>query len=168
MSLMSKVDTLKAKAQQDGANELDLMRAALVESQERYNQQAAQISLMLQRYDKRIEALETAVEHSNEQRQVNILTALEKASNALMEPMKGKIDNYIAEVDEATAKFQVAKKEKDENDYWEIVKYLSGAILILAAAFYVALLLYGWWYDIPEAMGKIDAVNNGIYQLLQK
>ena len=39
MSLMSKVDTLKAKAQQDGANELDLMRAALVESQERYNQQ---------------------------------------------------------------------------------------------------------------------------------
>ena len=37
MSLMSKVDALKAKATQDGANELDLMRAALVESQERYN-----------------------------------------------------------------------------------------------------------------------------------
>ena len=45
MSLMTKVDALKAKAEQDGANELDLMRAALVESQERYNQQAAQISL---------------------------------------------------------------------------------------------------------------------------
>ena len=38
MSLMSKVDVLKAKAEQDEANELDLMRAALVESQERYNQ----------------------------------------------------------------------------------------------------------------------------------
>ena len=60
MSLMSKSDALRAKAQQEGASELDLMRAALVESQERYNKQAAEIALMLQRYDKRIEALELA------------------------------------------------------------------------------------------------------------
>ena len=87
MSLMSKVDTLKAKAQQDGANELDLMRAALVESQERYNQQAAQIALMLQKYDKRIYALEKAVERSNEQKHLNIQSALETASQAVLEPI---------------------------------------------------------------------------------
>ena len=65
---MSKSDALKAKAQQEGASELDLMRAALVESQERYNKQAAEIALMLQGYDKRIEALEKAVEQSNEKK----------------------------------------------------------------------------------------------------
>lgn len=109
MSLMSKSDALRAKAQQEGASELDLMRAALVESQERYNKQAAEIALMLQRYDKRIEALEKAVEQSNETKRVSLVSALEKASDALMEPMKAKIDTYVGEVDKATAKFQAAK-----------------------------------------------------------
>ena len=158
MSLMSKVDALKAKAEQDGANELDLMRAALVESQERYNQQAAQIALLLEKQNKRIEALERAVEQSNEQRQVNILTALKKASDALMEPMKGKIDAYVAE----------AKDEKEENDRWENIKWGTILFLGVAAAFalggYLANMAWSAWYDVPE---KIDALNNGIYQILR-
>ena len=101
MSLMSKSDALKAKAQQEGANELDLMRAALVESQERYNKQAAEITLMLQKYDKRIEALEKAVRDSNEQRSINILSALEKASMAIMEPMEGKTSELMNTIEEA-------------------------------------------------------------------
>lgn len=101
MSLMSKSDALKAKAQQEGANELDLMRAALVESQERYNKQAAEIALMLQKYDKRIEALEKAVRDSNEQRSINILSALEKASTAIMEPMEGKTSELMNTIEEA-------------------------------------------------------------------
>ena len=63
MSLMTKVDALKAKAEQDGANELDLMRAALVESQERYNQQAAQIALLLEKQNKRIEDYDKKICH---------------------------------------------------------------------------------------------------------
>ena len=102
MSLMSKVDALKAKATQDGANELDLMRAALVESQERYNQQAAQISLQLEKQNKRIEALERAVERSNEQKSINIQSALEKATEAVMEPMRGKSAELMATIDEAS------------------------------------------------------------------
>ena len=168
MSLMTKVDALKAKAEQDGANELDLMRAALVESQERYNQQAAQIALLLEKQNRRIEALERAVEQSNEQRQVNILTALKKASDALMEPMKGKIDAYVAEVDKATAKFQAAKDEKEENDRWENIKWGTILFLGVAAAFalggYIANVAWSAWYDVPE---KIDALNNGIYQILR-
>ena len=57
MSLMSKVDVLKAKAEQDEANELDLMRAALVESQERYNQQSAKISLLLEKLSSFLDVL---------------------------------------------------------------------------------------------------------------
>ncbi len=169
MSLMSKVDALKARTERDGANELDLMRAALVESQERYNQQAAQISLLLEKQNKRIEALERAVEQSNEQRQVNISTALKKASDALMEPMKRKIDAYVIEVDKATAKFQAAKNEKEENDSWENIKWGTILFLGVAAAFalggYIANMAWSAWYDVPE---KIDALNNGMYQLLHK
>lgn len=168
MSLMTKVDALKAKAEQDGANELDLMRAALVESQERYNQQAAQIALLLEKQNRRIEALERAVEQSNAQRQVNISAALEKASDALLQPMKAKIDTYIAEVDEATAKFQAAKDEKEENDRWENIKWGTIFFLGVAAAFaiggYIANVAWSAWYDVPE---KIDALNNGIYQILR-
>ena len=131
---MSKSDALKAKAQQEGASELDLMRAALVESQERYNKQAAEIALMLQGYDKRIEVLEKAVEQSNEKKRVS-LSAIEKASDSLMEPMKTKIDAYVGEMDKATAKFQVAEKEKEKNDRWENIKWVIYLFLGVAAAF---------------------------------
>ena len=124
---------------------------------------------MLQKYDKRIYALEKAVERSNEQKSINIQSALEKATEAILEPMKGKIDAYIAEVDTATAKFQVAKDKKEENDRWENIKWGTIFFLGLAAAFaiggYISNVAWSAWYDVPE---KIDAINNGIYQLLHK
>ena len=159
---MSKSDALKAKAQQEGASELDLMRAALVESQERYNKQAAEIALMLQGYDKRIEVLEKAVEQSNEKKRVSLF-AIEKASDSLMEPMKTKIDAYVGEMDKATAKFQVAEKEKEKNDRWENIKWVIYLFLGVAAAFalggYIANMAWSAWYDVPE---KLDVLNNGI------
>ena len=165
MSLMSKVDALKAKATQDGANELDLMRAALVESQERYNQQAAKITLMLQKYDKRIEALEAAVEASNRQKAINIQSAMNTASEAVLSNLKENIDKYKLEVDKATADLKTATKKKEKNETLEMIQFFGGAIAILAAAFYIALYLYGRWFD---TIGKLDAINNGIYQLLNK
>lgn len=159
---MSKSDALKAKAQQEGASELDLMRDALVESQECYNKQAAEIAIMLQGYDKRIEAFEKAVEQSNEKKRVS-LSALEKASDSLMEPMKTKIDAYVGEMDKATAKFQAAEKEKEKNDRWENINWVIYLFLGVAAAFalggYIANMAWSAWYDVPE---KLDALNNGI------
>ena len=90
MSLMSKQEALNARTERDGATELDLMRAALVESQERYNQQAAQLSLMLQRYDKRIEALEKAVEQANLQKSINVSEALRGASETILRDLRVK------------------------------------------------------------------------------
>ena len=85
-----------------------------------------------------------------------------------MEPMKGKIDAYVAEVDKATAKFQAAKDEKEENDRWENIKWGTILFLGVAAAFalggYLANMAWSAWYDVPE---KIDALNNGIYQILR-
>ncbi len=165
MSLMSKVDALKAKAEQDGANELDLMRAALVESQERYNQQAAQISLMLQRYDKRIEALERAVERSNEQKHINIQSALEKSSQAVLGPIRSKSADVIAELDKAEKKMLKAKEATEKNEKDELTR----SVVYIFAIFFVATLFADWVYwsfsSIPD---MIQAVNNGMYQLLQK
>ena len=165
MSLMSKVDTLKAKAQQDGANELDLMRAALVESQERYNQQAAQISLMLQRYDKRIEAIEKAVERSNEQKYLNIQAALETASQAVMEPIQRKSADVIHELDKAEVRMLKAKEAADRSDTHENIRILGA----LFGVFFVATLLSSWIYwSFSSITDMVIAVNNGMYQLLQK
>lgn len=142
MSLMTKVDALKAKAEQDGANELDLMRAALVESQERYNQQAAQISLMLQRYDKRIEALERAVEQSNKQKHINMQTALEKAAQAVLGPIRSKSADVIAELDKAEKKMLKAKQAADRSERDETIRI--GAFLF--GIFFVATLFSSWVY----------------------
>ena len=165
MSLMSKVDTLKAKAQQDGANELDLMRAALVESQERYNQQAAQIALMLQKYDKRIYALEKAVERSNEQKHLNIQEALETASQAVLEPIQSKSATVIQELDEAEARMLKAKKDKDRSDNRELISFLGALFVVFSASILLSNWIYWSFSSITE---MVIAVNNGMYQLLQK
>ncbi len=143
MSLMSKSDALKAKAQQGGASELDLMRAALVESQERYNKQAAEIALMLQRYDKRIEALEEAVRESNEQRSINILSALEKASTAIMEPMKGKAYELMNTIEEAG-------KRADKIGYHSIDWRNRAAYGLMTALFFLLGVFLIQWHFAPD------------------
>ena len=165
MSLMSKVDTLKAKAQQDGANELDLMRAALVESQERYNQQAAQIALMLQKYDKRIYALEKAVERSNEQKHLNIQAALETASQAVLKPIQSKSSDVIQELDKAEARMLKAKKEADSSLLHEDIRVWGSLFVVFSAAILVSNWVYWSFSSITD---MVIAVNNGMYQLLQK
>lgn len=143
MSLMSKVDALKAKATQDGANELDLMRAALVESQERYNQQAAQISLQLEKQNKRIEALERAVERSNEQKSINIQSALEKATEAVMEPMKGKSAELMATIDEA-------EKRADQIGHRAIDWRNRAAYGLMTAVFFLLGVFLIQWHFAPD------------------
>ena len=164
MSLMSKVDALKAKAEQDGANELDLMRAALVESQERYNQQAAQISLMLQRYDKRIEALEKAVEQSNEQKSINVSTALKRASETILRDLKSKVDSYGTEIENNITKMKDIQQEatqQEKSTEREIFAIIVASVLVAAfVGGYIANVLWGAWNDIPA---KLDAINNAAY-----
>ena len=168
MSLMSKQEALNARTERDGATELDLMRAALVESQERYNQQAAQISLMLQRYDKRIEALERAVEQSNEKRHINLQSALKGASEAILEDMKGKVDTYGAEIEKNIAQLREANQEatkKEASDDRRTEVMIFGTIFATAfVGALLALIAWGTWHDLPA---KLDAINNAAYSYTQ-
>ena len=167
MSLRSKMQILDDNANSENATDSDILKAALVETQDKYNQLSAKLTMDM-------EALKAAVERSNREKDINIQSAMKNASEAILSDLKGVVDSYKAEVEQATERLQAATKKKDDNDKKEMVMFLGGVFGVVFAAFYLSLLCYGWWYDIPEAVGGItnhntllEAINNGIYQLLQ-
>lgn len=168
MSLRSKMQILDEKANAENATDSDILKAALVETQNKYNQLSAKLTMDM-------ETLKAAVERSNREKDINIQSAMKNASEAILSDLKGVVDSYKAEVEQATERLQAATKKKDDNEKKEIAIFLAGVFGVVFAAFYLSLLCYGWWYDIPEAVGGItqhntllEAINNGIYQLLQR
>lgn len=168
MSLRSKMQILDDNANSENATDSDILKAALVETQDKYNQLSAKLTMDM-------EALKAAVERSNREKDINIQSAMKNASEAILSDLKGVVDSYKAEVEQATERLQAATKKKEDNDKKEIAIFLAGVFGVVFAAFYLSLLCYGWWYDIPEAVGGVnnhntllEAINNGIYQLLQR
>ena len=168
MSLRSKMQILDDNANSENATDSDILKAALVETQDKYNQLSAKLTMDM-------EALKAAVERSNREKDINIQSAMKNASEAILSDLKGVVDSYKAEVEQATERLQAATKKKDDNEKKEMIIFLAGVFGVVFAAFYLSLLCYGWWYDIPEAVGGItnhntllEAINNGIYQLLQR
>lgn len=171
MALKSRTEILNEGANADGASNEAILMAALNESQQEYKRLSGKLLLAFESYDKRIEALEAAVRASNTEKAQNYTEALKNASDEVLGDIQGELEALKGEVQETVFSLQGARKKKDSNDIKEMVIFLAGMFVTVVAAFYVALLLYGWWYDIPEAVGavgKLDAINNGIYQLLNK
>ena len=168
MALKSRTEILNEGANADGASHEAILMAALNESQQEYKRLSGKLLLAFESYDKRIEALEAAVRASNTEKEQNYTEALKNASDTVLGDIQGKLGTLKAEVQQTVQELQGARKEKEKNETLENIKIIAILFAVIVAAFYVALLLYGWWYDIPEAIGKLDAVNNGIYQLLQK
>ena len=156
MALKSRTEILNEGANADGASHEAILMAALNESQQEYKRLSGKLLLAFESYDKRIEALE------------NYTEALKNASDTVLGDIQGKLGTLKAEVQQTVQELQGARKEKEKNETLENIKIIAILFAVIVAAFYVALLLYGWWYDIPEAIGKLDAVNNGIYQLLNR
>ena len=168
MSLMSVREKLNNAALEEGASKEDLLRAALAASNDRYEK-------LVQEQNARLDRLEAAVRASNEQKAIDLQGALKNAAEAILGDVRTESAAYIKAMDEAAARLNAAHKKKDDNDKKEIAIFLAGVFGVVFAAFYLSLLCYGWWYDIPEAVGGItqhntllDAINNGIYQLLQR
>lgn len=164
MALKSRTAILNEAANTDGASNEAILMAALNESQRKYEALSGDIL-------RRLEAVESSVRASNSQTAIDVSQSLKNASETVLGDLKGVVEIYKAEVEQATERLQTATKKKDDNEKKEIALFLIGVFVVVAAAFYVALLLYGYWYDIPEAVGKLDAINainNGIYQLLNR
>ena len=168
MALKSRTEILNEGANADGASHEAILMAALNESQQEYKRLSGKLLLAFESYDKRIEALEAAVRASNTEKEQNYTEALKNASDTVLGDIQGKLGTLKAEVQQTVQELQGARKEKEKNETLENIKIIAILFAVIVAAFYVALLLYGWWYDIPEAIGKLDAVNNGIYQLLNR
>ena len=155
MALKSRTQILNEEANAEGASSEAILMAALNESQQEYKRLSGKLLLAFESYDKRIEALEAAVRASNEQKDMNIQEALKRASAAILEDVRTESAEYIKAMDAATARLNAAHKKKDDNDKKEIAIFLAGVFGVVFAAFYLSLLCYGWWYDIPEAVGGI-------------
>lgn len=168
MALKSRKEILNEAANAEGASNEAILMAALNESQEGYKQLSGKLLLAFESYDKRIEALEAAVRASNTEKAQNYTEALKNASDTVLGDVQKELGTLKAEVQQTVSTLQKAKKQKDKDEFADNMKWLAGTFAVVAIAFYVALLAYGWWYDIPEAIGKLDAINNGIYQLLNK
>lgn len=162
MSLLSEREKMIMAGKATDATRDELLRAAILESNERYEADAKEIIAELK-------SLRAAVRASNEQRAIDVQEALKNASEAILEDVRGKAGEYIAAVEAATAKLQAAKAEKTRNDRWENIKELFFVFAVIVAAFAIGggIANYAWsaWYDVPE---KLDALNNGMWQLLNK
>lgn len=175
MALKSRKEILNEAANAEGASNEAILMAALNESQEEYKKLSGKLLLAFESYDKRIEALEAAVRASNTEKVQNYTEALKNASDEVLGDVQGELEALKGEVQKTVSSLQVARAKKEKESTLENIKIMAIVFAIIVAAFYVALLLYGWWYDIPEAVGGItqhntllEAINNGIYQLLQR
>lgn len=175
MALKSRKEILNEAANAEGASNEAILMAALNESQEEYKKLSGRLILAFESYDRRIEALEAAVRASNTEKAQNYTEALRNASDEVLGDIQGELEALKGEVQKTVSSLQVARAKKEKESTLENIKIMAIVFAIIVAAFYVALLLYGWWYDIPEAIGGItqhntllEAINNGIYQLLQR
>lgn len=168
MSIRSRKEILDQAANEEGASNEAILMAALNESQEEYRRLSEKILAAFHDYNSRLEAIEAAVRASNVEKAQDYTKALKGASETILGDIQGELEALKGEVQETVLSLQGAREKKEKSETLEMVQFLGGVFLAVAAAFYVALLFYGWWYDIPEAVGKLDAINNGIWQLLNR
>lgn len=86
-----------------------------------------------------MEALKAAVERSNREKGIDIQSAMKNASEAILSDLKGVVDSYKAEVEQATERLHAATKKKDDNEKKEIAIFLAGVFGVVFAAFYLSL-----------------------------
>lgn len=169
MSLMTKTDVLRIKANQVGANEIDILRAALLESQERYNKQSQDILSILQKYDERIETLEKVIASSNKKNALDIELALNNAADKILGQVKERVTLAIKSLDEVEKKIKEARQEAensaDSNEFKNFLQTFVIIVLAFVIGGYISNFLYGWWYDVPN---KLTAVNDALYQILNR
>jgi len=166
----SNLEILKEKANAEGATEVDILRSALADSQERYNKQADNIAKKLDEYDKRIQKLEKSIEQSNKQKTVDVSKALEDAAKTVLQNIQDKVTDYSKEIERKTEKLRVAKEEKSADDEREgitfIAKILGGLVIASAVGGYIANYVWGKWNHLPQALKeleKLQTINDALY-----
>jgi len=87
------------------------------------------------------------------------------AAEAILGDVRTESAAYIKAMDAATARLNAAHKKKARNDAWEALKELALVVVAFAIGGYIANWAIFKWYEIPT---KVDAVNNALWQLLNR
>ena len=143
MSLMSKSDTMRAKGQQAGASEVEILRAALLEGQEQYSE-------LSQELVSRLDALEAAVRASNAEKGMEVSAALENAVESVLARLRAKEEQ------------EEQPEPAEGSESMTIAAAAAFGAAVVAAALGNSLALWAWgrWYGVPA---KLDAINNALW-----
>ena len=169
---MSKLDIiankkLNEKANAENATEADILKAALSNNYEQYKELSERLIEEMQNtmsdFDCRLKAIENAIMQSNREKDINITSALQNASEAIIGQMRGKFGELDKAIDQRITKLKDAELNADNANY----KFIAIVVVIFALVFfavgYGSNYAYGKYYDLPT---KVKAINDGMYQLL--
>ena len=154
MSLIEKYEKLQYKAA--NGEEIEVLKAALAESQAKYNKQANKILDALIEMEGRLSKLEKAVNQSNENTKVDIHRALENSISRELIPV---IETTQVQLAPLLKKLEETE-EKVGGMTWTAM--VGNGIVVL---FVFLLGVFVYW--LIGRLDSLDAINNGIYQLLQ-
>ena len=169
---MSKLDDiafnrLNEKANTENASENDILKAALANNQEQYRELSERLIAEMQenmdKFDTRLKAIETAVTQSNREKDINIVSALESASERVIGQMRGKLGEFDTAINKSIQHLKDAQIDAKNSDTKLLAIIFAVFVLAFSLGGYIANYAWGNWYNIPD---KINAINNGIYQLL--
>lgn len=163
------MDALNRKANEENASETDILKAALANNQEQYRELSERLIAEMQEnmanFDTRLKAIEAAITQSNKEKDINITSALQNASETIIGQMKGKFGELDTAINKSIKHLQDAQIDAKNTDIKLLAIVFSIIVLAFSIGGCIANYTWGNWYDIPA---KVDAINNGIYQLLQK
>lgn len=169
---MSKLDDiafkrLNEKANTENASENDILKAALMNNQEQYRELSERLIVEMREsmsdFDSRLKAIEIAITKSNKEKDINITSALQNASETIIGQLQGKFGELDKAIDQRITKLKDAELNADNANY----KFIAIVVVIFALVFfavgYGSNYVYGKYYDLPA---KVKAINDGMYELL--
>ncbi len=161
------LETLNKTANKENASENDILKAALANNQEQYRELSERLIEEMQNtmsdFDCRLKAIETAVTQSNKEKDINITSALQNASETVIGQMRGKLGEFDTAINKSIQHLKDAQIDAKNSDTKLLAIIFAVFVLAFSLGGYIANYAWGNWYNIPD---KINAINNGIYQLL--
>ena len=160
MSLKSATEQIQEKSRiVTLEQENDLLKAALLESKQAYEQQAKVISQQIMVLNNRIETLCKAVDASNESAGQNIQIALKSGCDGALASVTDETNKYLQEV----KKYAEEVKKACQNTGFHV--WLNDATLMIMIAGVLVMGFTGLYYGFWGNGATIKAINNTVWQL---
>lgn len=160
MSLKSATEQIQEKGRiVTLEQENDLLKSALLESKQAYEQQAKLVSQQIATLNNRIETLCKAVGASNEAAGQNIQIALKNGCDGALEAVTAETNKYLQEVKQYAGEV----KSACENTGFHV--WLNDATLLVMLVVVLIMGFTGLYYGFWGNGDTIKAINNTVWQL---